>query len=785
MHIDPQLDYATILHGRSETVHLAIAFRAAAQASERSAPFAFGLVLDNSGSMSGTPIEHAKAAAQMVVTHLRPDDQIGVVTFSSIARTVVPLQPARDKEHLRKLIADIEVADMTNLTAGWMLGRDELSKASADMPRKLLLLTDGQLNMGIVDPVQVRQIVGSGLEKDRVRTSCLGFGDDYNEDLLNDLSQVAGGALHDADSPEKLPGIFKQELESLLKLSAQNLRIRLKKLHYCSGVSLLSAYPTVTLPDGELEITVGDLVSEEQRVVVLALEVLPLPALPDGQPAASLEGEALLEIECLYDEIVPEGVVSKKEQRTIRVLPVQSEADVQVNETVVEWVAEQAAGKAIAEGIKDRDRGDTKALKQRIQETKTLLSRYGQTDKICAAAEALERFEESTENWDARTRKLNRMNSTRSLRTSSYYQAQMMQQQDRLTQFYAEFQSRNPSAIDYANTGKAGHLPRLRIPRDKLEERVAGCLLGGAVGDALGRAREGRNPGGEWITEYQPWHGWTSGPKGTITDDTQFTMWLAQSLVQTGHLDPEDLVKRFTSEEIRGIGQTTLAFVTNVKIAKKQWFESGVPGAGNGVAMRSSPVGLFFPEDADALKLASILQAVVTHNDPMAVASGIITAHAVAGLLHVDARELESLEKRQNFCIYLADLIRGMETSGNYRTRNTKQPATLEQRFRDDLPRWLAENPEPQAINDCHWSGAYVLESLPHAFYCFLRTPRDFRETLLQAVNTSRDSDTVAAIACNLSGALNGVTAIPQAYLDELEFRDELTRLARAVCMSR
>lgn len=785
MHIDPQLDYATILHGRSETVHLAIVFRAVAQASERSAPFAFGLVLDNSSSMGGTPIEHAKAAAQMVVTHLRPDDQIGVVTFSSDARTVLPLQPARNKEHLRELIGAVEPGGSTNLTAGWMLGRDELSKATPDMPRKLLLLTDGQLNVGIVEPMQVRQIVANGLEKDRVRTSCLGFGDGYNEDLLNELSQVAGGALHDADSPEKLPGIFKQELESLLKLSAQNLRIRLKKLHYCSGVSLLSAYPTVTLPDGELEIAVGDLVSEEQRVVVLALEVLPLPALPDGEPPASLEGEALLEIECLYDEIVPEGVASRKEQRTIRVLPVQSEADVKVNETVVEWVAEQAAGRAIAEAIKDRDRGDIQALKLRMQETKSLLSRYGRTDKLRAAADILEHFEESTENWDARTRKRSRMMSSRSLRTSSYYQAQMLQQQSRLSQLYAEFRTKNPSTIDYATVGEPGDLPRPRLSTRELEERVAGCLLGGAVGDALGRAREGRNPGGEWITDYQPWHGWISGPKGTITDDTQFTMWLLQSLVQTDNLEPEDLVMRFTSETVRGIGQTTLAFVTNVKIGQKQWFESGVPGAGNGVAMRSSPVGLFFREDPAALKLASILQSVVTHDDPMAVASGIITAHAVAALLGTAPRDLEPLEVRQEFCVRLADLIRGMEAAGNYLTRNTREPATLEQRFREDLPRWLAENPEPLAVNERYWSGAYVLESLPHAFYCFLRTPTDFRETLLQAVNTSHDSDTVAAIACNLSGALNGVSAIPQAYLEELEFRDELVSLAQAVSSSR
>jgi Ca-activated chloride channel family protein len=361
MKITYHLDYETIVCGRSELVHLAILFRATKQASRRSSPFAFGLVLDTSASMQGKPLEQAKDAAQMLITHLSAEDRIGVVTFSGAARTVVPLQCATNKPHLQALIGAIEIEGSTNLTAGWMLGRDEVAKAPEELPRKVLLLTDGQTNTGITEPVQIRQIIGQGWEQERVRTSCLGFGDEYNEDLLNDLSKAAGGALHDADSPEKFPAIFQQELDSLLKLSAQNVRVRLKKLHYCTGVSVISDYPLVSLAEGGLEMMLGDLVSEEERVLVLALEVLPIPSLPDDTPAASLKGEALLDVEILYDELVPGGVTSTNEQRTIRVLPVQNEADVKVNENAIKWVAEQTAGQAIAEGIVERDQGDAKS----------------------------------------------------------------------------------------------------------------------------------------------------------------------------------------------------------------------------------------------------------------------------------------------------------------------------------------------------------------------------------------------------------------------------------------
>lgn len=424
MKTDCHLDYETVLCGRAEVVHLALVFKAEKQASARQTPFAFGLVLDNSGSMAGKPLEYAKAAATMVLKHLRDDDRFGLVVFSDSARTIIPLQIASDKARLQAAIADIHDEGSTNLTAGWMLGRDEVAKAPADVPRKLLLLTDGHLNQGIVEPTQVRQIVGSGLEKERIRTSCLGFGDGYNEDLLDELSKAASGALHDAASPERFPAIFRQELESLLALSAQNLRVRVRKLHYCSGVALLSDYPVVALPEGGVEITVGDLVSDEQRVLVLALEVLPIPHLADGTQAASIEGESLLEIELAYDEITEGGITSKTEQRTIRLAAVQNPADVRVNEQVVEWVSAQEVGRMIAEAIADRDRGDMDAVRRRVNEIRERLTRYGCAESTKKALENLAEFEAASENWGARARKMSRAFSSRSRKTSSYYEAQ-------------------------------------------------------------------------------------------------------------------------------------------------------------------------------------------------------------------------------------------------------------------------------------------------------------------------------------------------------------------------
>ena len=76
----------------------------------------------------------------------------------------------------------------------------------------------------------------------------------------------------------------------------------MKTLDFCERFGQLSDYAWTRLPDDQIEFSIGDLVSEEDRVMVLLTEVLPLPVI-NGQPVASLEGEKLLELEVLWDEI--------------------------------------------------------------------------------------------------------------------------------------------------------------------------------------------------------------------------------------------------------------------------------------------------------------------------------------------------------------------------------------------------------------------------------------------------------------------------------------------------
>ena len=367
MEIDTYVDYEAVLATRREPVHLALRFRAAELQTGRDRPIAFCLVMDRSGSMAGTPLAGAKEAARQVVRNLRYDDLLSIVVFDESAHAVLPLQPVHDAHRVLRMIDGIEAGSSTNLAAGWMRGRDELEEAPRDVPRRLLLLSDGQLNTGITEPAHVSQLCVAGLERSRVRTSCLGFGDGYDEELLSMLAVATGGELYDATSPEELPRIFAAELEGLQRLSVQNLRVRYRHLMFCEGTHLLSDYPAHELMDGRVEIEVGDLISREERRLILALDVLAMPLGADHAPVASLEGEDLLELEVLWEALSDTGVTKKAWQRVVKIRRVQNPEEVSVNEEVIPWVAEQQAGRSVRSALDAAGKGETGEARRRLE----------------------------------------------------------------------------------------------------------------------------------------------------------------------------------------------------------------------------------------------------------------------------------------------------------------------------------------------------------------------------------------------------------------------------------
>ena len=409
------LDYQTILANQAAPVHFAVKFHAEEVTGARPQPAAFCVVLDHSGSMQGAKLDHARKATAVAVRNLRRNDLFGLVVFDDTAQTVVPLQAVTNRQQVLDMVDRITDGGGTNLTGGWMLGRDELKKAPDGVSRRLLMLSDGQLNIGIIEPVAVQQIVAKGLEQDKIRTSCLGFGEKYNEDLMGEMARITGGQFYDAQSPEQLPSIFAAELEGLQKLAVQNLRLRIKPLDFCERIAVLGNYPTVRLPDGRYELSIGDLMSDEERIICFALEVLPLPCI-EGQPVASLAGEKLLEIEFQYDELREKAVHSRTENQVVRIQATANPSEVQVNEEVVSWVALQQVGRAAEDVTKKIDQGDFDGAERAVQETIQRLQKYGSGTGVADAIRLLA---------DLVQRLKDRQDMGMSRKTSRYYSSSL------------------------------------------------------------------------------------------------------------------------------------------------------------------------------------------------------------------------------------------------------------------------------------------------------------------------------------------------------------------------
>ena len=314
---------------------------------------------------------------------------------------------------------------------------------------------------------------------------------------------------------------------------------------------------------------------------------------------------------------------------------------------------------------------------------------------------------------------------------------------------------------------------------ETLRSRYRGCLIGGAIGDALGRPGEGRRPEtiferfGE-LREFQQWRGWASGPSGTITDDTQLTIEVAQTYLECGCFDPADFARKIDEwlDFGRGKGRTCTQAALRIR-AGEPWTASGVPSAGNGAAMRAAPIGLVRPDDIDALRFDAALSAIPTHADGMAIASAAAVAFAVAYLLRTPTGDLDPLH-------FVGAVVRSLD--------GIPDPGHPERRYgsrdrRVRLAERICEFPEFldvswQEAMSRTWNGAFVLESLPAAMWFFLAYRDDPEEAIVRAASAGYDSDTVASMTGNLIGAYHGLEALPERWREDLEYYDALVGLA-------
>ena len=215
------------LASRTSADHAIFQVDASGAACGRRLPLNLCLVIDRSGSMEGEPLEYVKRACGHVVDLLDPNDILSIVTFEERVDIVMPARRVVNKGLVKEHINRIQPGNTTNIYDGLVAGASQVASVRSDSyVNRVVILTDGEPTSGVKD---YSSIVGSAAEQRTrgITVTALGFGPEYNEELLAGMAKRGGGNYYYISRPELIPEVFRSELEQLLTIVAKNIRLRM------------------------------------------------------------------------------------------------------------------------------------------------------------------------------------------------------------------------------------------------------------------------------------------------------------------------------------------------------------------------------------------------------------------------------------------------------------------------------------------------------------------------------------------------------------------------------
>lgn len=307
------------------------------------------------------------------------------------------------------------------------------------------------------------------------------------------------------------------------------------------------------------------------------------------------------------------------------------------------------------------------------------------------------------------------------------------------------------SMVGNATPGAAGRETEKVLEVDR-KDRLKGCLVGGAIGDAVGSQYEWKR--NVSFIDFDI-------PAG-ITDDTQLTLATCESILECKRVSPEHIAGKFlewyNARRLSGLGASTLKALRDLQ-AGAHWGLSGRSGeyaAGNGAAMRIAPLA-FFTNVADEKPLIRDVCNITHKND-----------EAYMGCLAILCALTFAMGDLSDNEINLPALI---------------CPLLPDTGVRDNLLK-LQENPALRIRDAARLIGCsgYVIESVPFSIFAAQKiVKQDFKDILSEIISCGGDTDTNASLAGQIMGAFLGYTGLPenmQASFHNIRERDYILRVA-------
>jgi len=307
-------------------------------------------------------------------------------------------------------------------------------------------------------------------------------------------------------------------------------------------------------------------------------------------------------------------------------------------------------------------------------------------------------------------------------------------------------------------------------------ERAYGCLVGSAIGDAMGMPASFMSPDqirrvygriSDFLPPDQEQEAHGSLPKGSITDDTEESLIVADVLLEAGGFDRSLFIEKMRNWAIENdilassvIGPSTRKFLEAI-ITGEYSSQKSMPGDTNGGAMRVAPVGISYHGNISGAIEAAIASAKPSHGSKPGLASSAAVAAAIA----------LAVEGNYGLDEIIAAAIQGAET-GELEGMDIASPSVV---ARIDLAMELVKKNRGKSLDEvCYQLYRYIgagmksYESVPFSLGVFYAANGEFKTGLISAINIGDDADTNGAIAGALCGAYSGAHNIPTAWIDKL-----------------
>jgi len=275
---DPNLD-AQISSSQRQ---LSLAISAVADDTSQDLPLNLCLVLDRSGSMSERPLEMVKEAAIGIIEKLKPGDRISVVTFDHRAKVIVPNQVIKNIEPIKQKIRLMVADGGTSIDEGMRLGIKEIAAQNQHCVSRLFLLTDGENEHG--DNKRCIKLAELAAEYN-ITIDTLGFGEHWNQDVLEQISDSAQGTLAYIEKPDRAVFEFERLFARAQSVGLTNScltvelmpKVRLAELKPVAQVAPETIELPIQLEGNYFSVRLGDLMIERPRIILINFYINQLP----------------------------------------------------------------------------------------------------------------------------------------------------------------------------------------------------------------------------------------------------------------------------------------------------------------------------------------------------------------------------------------------------------------------------------------------------------------------------------------------------------------------------